>query len=64
MCFVYANFLNPIVPKYLVHLRRGTLIWKELHYRMGLFVLAMVFYGIVESAFSIWGSFYLLKIRK
>lgn len=59
--FVYAKFFNPIVPAHLAHMRRTSLIWKEFHYRIGLFILMMLFYGIVETLFSVWGGVYLLK---
>jgi hypothetical protein len=57
--FVYTQFFNPVVPKHLVHLRRGSLIWKEFHYRMALFIFAMLFYGIVETVYGSWGGVYL-----
>jgi hypothetical protein len=59
--FVYAKFFNPIVPAHLAHMRRSSLIWKEFHYRIGLFLLMMLFYGIVETLLSVWGGVYLLK---
>ena len=59
--FVYTQFFNPIVPKHLVHLRRGSLIWKEFHYRMALFIVAMLFYGMIETVYSSWGNIYLLN---
>ncbi len=59
--FVYNQFFNPVIPKHLSHLRRGSLIWKEFHYRMVLFIFAMFFYGIVETVYSSWGSLYLLN---
>ncbi len=53
--FVYVYFFDPSVPPHLAHLRKGTLIWKELHYRLGLFVLAIVAYGLAETTFYLWG---------
>ncbi len=61
MYFVYAKFFNPIVPAHLAHMRRSSLIWKEFHYRIGLFLLMMLFYGVVETLFSVWGGVYLLQ---
>jgi len=59
--FVYTRFFNPVVPVHLAHLRRSSLIWKELHYRMGLFIAMMLLYGVVETLLSTWGGIYLLK---
>jgi hypothetical protein len=53
--FVHVYFFDPPFPAHLVHLRKGTLIWKELHYRLGLYILAIIAYGLTESTFSIWG---------
>ena len=61
MYFVYTKFFNPVVPAHLAHLRRSSLIWKELHYRMGLFIGMMLLYGVVETLLSAWGGIYLLK---
>ena len=59
--FVFAKFFNPLVPKHLARLRRGSLIWKEFHYRMALFIFAMLFYGMIETVYSSWGGLYLLN---
>ena len=59
--FIYFNFFDSKFPKHLEHLRKGTLIWKELHYRLGLFIIAIISYGIVESTFGIWGEIYLTQ---
>ena len=61
MYFVYTKFFNPVVPAHLTHLRRSSLLWKELNYRMGLFIAMILLYGIVESILSVWGGIYLLK---
>lgn len=61
MYFVIAKFFNPQVPKHLDRFRRGTLIWKELHYRLVLFLFVMLCYGLVETLFSVWSGAYLAK---
>jgi hypothetical protein len=57
--FISRKFFNITFPKHLVHLRRGDLIWKEMHYRLALFVLVMLCYGVVETIFAIWSFDYL-----
>lgn len=61
---IQAEFFNVTFPKHLVHLRRSDLIWKEMHYRLGLFVLIMICYGIVETTFAIWSFDYLSQFLK
>lgn len=53
--YVHLKFFEPEVPPHLVHLRKGTMIWKELHYRLALFVIAITAYGLTESTFNLWG---------
>ena len=53
--YVHVTFFEPPFPAHLAHLRQGTLIWKELHYRLGLFVTAIVCYGLTETTFNLWG---------
>ncbi len=53
--FVHIFFFTPVFPTHLEHLRKGSLIWKELHYRLGLFVLAIIAYGLTETTFNLWG---------
>lgn len=53
--FVAKLFFDPHYPAHLEHLRRGTLIWKELHYRLALFLLAIICYGLAENTFNLWG---------
>lgn len=53
--FVKSVFLDPKYPKHLEHLRKGTLIWQELHYRLVLYLSCIILYGIVESTFNLWG---------
>jgi len=59
--FIATRFFDPPFPKHLEHLRRGTLIWKEFHYRIAFFMIATIGYGLVESVFTIWGEVYLLQ---
>jgi MFS family permease len=49
-------FFEPLYPKDLDHLRSGTLVWKEMHIRLGLYVLAIFLYSLIETTFSLWGS--------
>lgn len=53
--FVHTHFFDPPFPAHLAHLRKGTLIWKELHYRLALYVIAIIAYGLTETTFSLWG---------
>jgi hypothetical protein len=53
--FVARYFIDPPYPAHLKHLRKGTLVWKELHYRLGLIFAAIIFYGLTENTFNLWG---------
>lgn len=53
--FVQTYFFDPSFPAHLAQVKRGTLLWKELHYRLALYVIAIVAYGLTESTFSLWG---------
>ncbi len=53
--YVHANFFDAPIDPEKVHLRKGSLIWKQLHYRLALFVVAIIAYGFTESTFSLWG---------
>jgi len=54
-------FFDPSLSKDVKHLRKGSLIWKEMHYRFALFILCMFFYGICENTFNIWGELRMLE---
>lgn len=54
-------FFEPIFDKSLEHLRSGSLLWREMHKRLALYVLAIVFYAWIESTFSLWGSVHLFE---
>lgn len=53
--FVHTYFFTPASPTHSVRLEKGSAIWKELHYRLGLYVIAIVAYGLTETTFSLWG---------
>lgn len=53
--YVHANFFDPAKSGHLVHLKKGSMIWRELHYRLGLFLIAIIAYGMTETTFSLWG---------
>lgn len=53
--FVHIYFLNPPISPEKIQLRRGGVIWRELHYRLGLFVIAIIAYGYTETTFNLWG---------
>ncbi|MBX7066346.1 MAG: hypothetical protein K1X28_03865 [Parachlamydiales bacterium] len=53
--FVHVYFFNPPINPEKIHLRRGGIIWKELHYRLGLFMIAIIAYGYTETTFNLWG---------
>jgi len=52
---VEKKVYEPPFPSHLQHLRKGTLIWKELHYRLALYFAAVAIYGASETNFSLWG---------
>ena len=58
--FVHAYFFDPQVPAHIERLRKGTLLWRELHYRLGLFAVAVIAFGLTETTFQAWG---LLQIK-
>ena len=47
---------DPPYPHEAKKLRSGTLLWKEMHYRLFLFLLAIILYALTESTFSFWGE--------
>ncbi len=53
--YVHVFLFDIPFPSHLEHLRKGTLIWKELHYRLALFVIAIFAYGLTETTFNLWG---------
>lgn len=53
--FIHVYFFNPPVSPEKIHLRHGGIIWKELHYRLALFVFAIIAYGYTETTFNLWG---------
>ncbi len=53
--FVHKYFFDPPYPARLEHLREGTTVWKELHYRLALFVIAIIAYAMAETTFALWG---------
>jgi hypothetical protein len=59
--YIGVRFFDPQFPKHLTHLRKGTLLWKELHYRLVFFIFSIIAYGAVESIFGVWSGMYLLK---
>jgi MFS family permease len=52
---IRAYFSPPEIPRHLDEYRDSARLWKDLNYRFGLFILAMVFYGMIESTFSVFG---------
>lgn len=54
--FIHFALLDPPFPKHLAYLRKGTRIWKEMHYRLALFIIAIIFYGLSENTFNLWGE--------
>lgn len=53
--FIHAFFFDPPYPTHLEHLRKGSKLWKQLHYRLALFVLAIIAYSMTETTFNLWG---------
>lgn len=56
---IYMLLINPRVPSELVHLRKGSRIWKELHYRLFLFLVAVLLFSLCASAYTTWGRVHL-----
>lgn len=50
---------DPPYPEKVKHLRSGTLLWKEMHQRLFLFLLAVILYGATEATFNFWGGTFL-----
>ena len=61
--FVHKYFFDPFFPPHMEHARKGTLIWKELHYRLALFVIAIIAYGLTETTFYLWGYTHIEKFQ-
>lgn len=59
--FVHVTFFDPPISPDRIHLKKESLLWKELHYRLALFVLAVIAYGFTETSFDLWGY---IKIDK
>lgn len=57
MFYVARSFFDPPYPTHVTHLRKGSLLWKELHYRLGLFLTAIICYGLAENTLNLWGFF-------
>lgn len=53
--FIHVYFFDPVESREEIHLKKGTQIWKELHYRLALFVVAIFAYGLTETTFNLWG---------
>lgn len=53
--FVHSFFFDPPISTEKIQMKKGSLIWKELHYRLALFVVAIASYGIAETIFNLWG---------
>jgi MFS family permease len=53
--FVHVYFFDPPIPSDRIHLKKESLLWKELHYRLALFVLGVIAYGFTETSFDLWG---------
>jgi MFS family permease len=53
--FVHTYFFDPPTSRSQVQLKKGSVIWKQLHYRLALFVIAIVIYGLTETTFNLWG---------
>ncbi len=53
--FIHFYFIDPPQSKREIHLKKGGVIWKLLHYRLGLFVFAIICYASTETTFNLWG---------
>lgn len=50
---------EPPYSKDIKSLRSGSLLWKEMHQRLFLFLLAIIFYSATEATFNFWGEAFL-----
>lgn len=53
--FVHVYFFDPPISPDRIHLKKESLLWKELHYRLALFVFAIIAYAFTETTFDLWG---------
>jgi hypothetical protein len=53
--FVHTYFFDPSVSPAEIQMKKGSLIWRQLHYRLALFVIAIIAYGLTETTFNLWG---------
>jgi MFS family permease len=59
MIILQKYLVVPEIPRHLDEMRQGSFLWKRLRSRLGLFVLCMIFYGMLEYTFNIMGHFFL-----
>lgn len=59
---IHAHFINPPLPKNLEPVQKESLLWNELHRRLGIFIFAMILYGVLENIFNKVGDNYLQNI--
>jgi hypothetical protein len=53
--FIHVYFFDPAVSPAHIQLKKGSIIWKKLHYRLALFVVAIIAYALTETTFNLWG---------
>lgn len=53
--FIHGFFFDPPISSEKIQMREGSAIWKALHYRLALFIIAIISYGLAETIFNLWG---------
>ncbi len=60
--FVHVVFFDPEIPSERIQLKKEGLIWRRLHYRLALFVVAIISYSLAETTFNLWGYVKIAKL--
>src|SRR3989338_4971139 len=53
--FVHVFFFDLPLSARRIHMEKGSLIWKQLHYRLLLLCIAIIAYALTETTFNVWG---------
>ena len=57
--YILVFFFEPKFPKHLKNLKKSTSLWREMHYRLILFIIVIILYGICENTYNLWGDKFL-----
>lgn len=56
--YISVYLFNPVIPSHLKQ-NKTSHLWKKLHYRLFLFILTIILYGICENTFNLYGEKFL-----